>query len=201
MSRWKSSEILIKYEMEIVQYTHPGIPFKQNFGFNTTNSPPQLKELVAFEDDLFTMIKELKFRQVRNSFQNDLTKRVQEIRNSKEIIVKADKTRNLYKIPVDQYRNLLRNNITSEYKKSSDNEVNKVNKEASKIAKKLKIDDRVDKYIESNAFITLKDHKPEFMSRLPCRLINPGKSNLGKVSKIILENMVKHIKMKTSSNQ
>ena len=77
----------------------------------------------------------------------------------------------------------------------------KINKEASKIAKKLDIDNRVDKYIESNAFITLKDHKPEFMSRLPCRLINPAKSNLGKVSKVILENMVRQIRTKTGSNQ
>ena len=107
----------------------------------------------------------------------------------------------LYKVPVKEYKNLLKTNITSEYKKSSVDMVAKINKEASKIAKKLDIDNRVDKYIESNAFITLKDHKPEFMSRLPCRLINPAKSNLGKVSKVILENMVRQIRTKTGSNQ
>ena len=37
------------------------------------------------------------------------------------------------------------------------------------------------------AFITLKDHKKNFQASLPCRLINPSKSELGKVSLVKLE--------------
>ena len=39
------------------------------------------------------------------------------------------------------------------------------------------------------AFITLKDHKENFKNSLPCRLINPAKSEMGLVSKWILGNI------------
>ena len=39
---------------------------------------------------------------------------------------------------------------------------------------------------EAEAFISLKDHKDNFESNPKYRLINPAKTELGKVSKIIL---------------
>ena len=48
---------------------------------------------------------------------------------------------------------------------------------------KLGIDDRVDATADKDAFITLKDHKPNFANKPTCRLINPTKSEIGKVSK------------------
>ena len=197
----KVEKFITNMRWKLFHVLNPGTTQCQNYGFNTTKSPPQLKELIGFEEDLFKMVKEIKFRQVHNNFQRDLRKCVSEIRNSNDIITKADKTRNLYTIPVNDYRKLLKDNITSEYKKANHIQVDEVNKEASKITKTLNIDDRIDTYIESNAFITLKDHKPEFISRRPCRLINPAKSNLGRISKKIIESIVKDIKSKTKSNQ
>ena len=52
-----------------------------------------------------------------------------------------------------------------------------------KIATKLGIDDRVDTTANKDAFITLKDHKPNFANKPTCRLINPTKSKIGKISK------------------
>ena len=40
---------------------------------------------------------------------------------------------------------------------------------------------------KSNAFITMKDHKDRFMNDLPCRLINPSKPEMRRVSKSILD--------------
>ena len=40
---------------------------------------------------------------------------------------------------------------------------------------------------KAKAFISLKDHKPDFENHPKCRLINPAKSQLGKVSKAILD--------------
>ena len=51
------------------------------------------------------------------------------------------------------------------------------------------------------AIITLKDHKPNFRSSLPCRLINPSKSELGKVSKVLLENINKQLVELLNVNQ
>ena len=38
-----------------------------------------------------------------------------------------------------------------------------------------------------NILVTLKDHKNNFQNTLPCRLINPSKSELGRISKFKLE--------------
>ena len=59
--------------------------------------------------------------------------------------------------------------------------------------KKINLDDRIDSLANNPAFITLKDHKPNFRSSLPCRLINPSKNELGRVSKVLLENINKQL--------
>ena len=41
--------------------------------------------------------------------------------------------------------------------------------------------------IEKEAFITLKDHKPNFQDHPSCRLINPSKPEIGVISKHILD--------------
>ena len=46
---------------------------------------------------------------------------------------------------------------------------------------KLGIDDRVDATADKDAFITLKDHKPNFANKPTCRLINPTKSEIDEV--------------------
>ena len=37
---------------------------------------------------------------------------------------------------------------------------------------------------ETEAYITIKDHKESFPNKIPCRLINPSKSSVGKISKV-----------------
>ena len=59
--------------------------------------------------------------------------------------------------------------------------------EANEIAKRLNLDDRVNTTAKREAFITLKDHKPNFANNPTCRLINPAKSEIGKISKQILD--------------
>lgn len=47
-------------------------------------------------------------------------------------------------------------------------------------------DDRIDTTANKDAFISLKDHKPNFANKPTCRPINPTKSEIGKMSKEIL---------------
>ena len=138
----------------------PGNKSKETFGFKSTNPPPPIRELAAFEDDLHKLVKDIEFRPVRNNFQNDLKAQIRKIHESQDVIIKADKSKNLYSVPIQEYNVLLENNITTEYKKTNDERIKKVNIEASKIAKNIKLDDRIDKYVESDAFLTIKDHKP-----------------------------------------
>ena len=69
------------------------------------------------------------------------------------------------------------------------------------IAQKLNIDDRVDTMAEEDAFITLKDHKPNFTDKPIYRLVNPVKSDIGKVSKKILDRINTTIVQKCKFNK
>ena len=53
----------------------------------------------------------------------------------------------------------------------------------------------------TDAFITLKDHKPNFPTNPKCRLINPSKRELGKVSHFFIEKVNTIIRDKSLANQ
>ena len=90
-------------------------------------------------------------------------------------------------MPPNDYKKLLYENITKTYKKSTNRLEHAINMEAKHIAKNIKMDDRIESLTKTRVFITLKDHKENFRSSHPCRLINPSKSELEKVSKAIVE--------------
>ena len=93
------------------------------------------------------------------------------------------------------------NNITKTYKTSNRNRVNDVNLDAKKIADKLKIDDGVKKIQETEEFLTIKDHKEVLPHTLSFRLLNPSKSDIGKISKSLLDAMNENILKYTNVNQ
>ncbi len=51
------------------------------------------------------------------------------------------------------------------------------------------------------AFISLKDHKENFENNPKCRLINPAKSESGKLSKIILDKINSNLRKVLNLNQ
>ena len=69
------------------------------------------------------------------------------------------------------------------------------------IDKKIAQDLRLDEVsANGDAFITLKDHKPDFINNPTCRLINPTKSEIGIISKHILDNINEEIIKVTKAN-
>ena len=54
---------------------------------------------------------------------------------------------------------------------------------------------------ENEAFLIITDHKPNFPNNVSCRLLNPCKSEIGKVSKVYSENINNSIRSSTDSNQ
>ena len=112
--------------------------------------------------------------------------------------VAAEKSRNLYSMPADKYKKLLLENKS--YKKAADDTCEQINAEAGKLAKKLVLDDRMKVLARSQAFITLKDHKPKFVDKLSCRLINPVKPEMGIVSRKIVAGIVENLRGKVSTN-
>ena len=114
---------------------------KETYGFKSRKCPNGVDELTKFEDDLMLMIENIEFRNVSNTFQDQLKNDISEIRNTEKVIIPADKIRHLYKMKKDDYNKYLTDNITETYKKSNMNKVNKLNLEGKKIGDKLSISD------------------------------------------------------------
>ena len=134
------------------------------------------------------MTENIKFKNVKCWFQQKLSSDIQtNIKKSSDLLIPADKTSNFYKIGSTAYNELLQKTITKTYKKVSPDTTSSIELEAKEIAKRLDLDDRVNTTAKREAFITLKDHKPNFANNPTCRLINPAKSEIGKISKQILD--------------
>ena len=174
---------------------------KETYGFKSPVTPQSHSEFDAFEEAAYAMIRNIEYKEKRKPFQQQLARDVKEINFSPCVFVEADKTGNLYKMDVEDYNKLVRENVTKVYEKSGDSVQRNINCEAKQIAKRLDLDDRMEIYAEREAFITLKDHKEDFQQRPQCRLINPAHPEMGIVSKQLLERCVKQVRETTSANQ
>ena len=174
---------------------------KETFGFKSTKPAPLIPELKEFEDGLLNIIQNINFRQTNDVFQKKLKEDITAIKNDNRVYVKADKTNNFYKITPEEYDKLLDKNVQKDYKKDTRTTKPTNTTEDKCIAEKLQLSDRIDTPAQNNAFITLKDHKPNFKNNPQCRLINPCKTEIGKISKQILDRINKTILQKTKLNQ
>ena len=175
--------------------------YKNTHGFKSTKNPPPIDELKEFEDDMLKLVQSTKFKHVNNSFLNSLKEDTERIKKDPKLLIAADKTTNFYKLEPSKYNHLLEQNITKSYKKTHHDTIRDIHTENKKIATKLGIDDRVDTTANKDAFITLKDHKPNFANKPTCRLINPTKSEIGKISKEILDGINNSITRASNFNQ
>ena len=151
--------------------------------------------------EFYSMLSNIEFKKIHNQTLNEIGITAKKIKNSSLAIVPADKSPNFYKMNIDDYSNLIKKSITSNYKKTKDETIASLNKRSAEICRNLEIDDRVEKYQSSSAYILLKDHKPNFLSKPQCRLINPAKTDLGKISKQIIERITLAVKNVISVNQ
>ena len=71
-----------------------------------------------------------------------------------------------------------------------------INMKAKHISKKVELNSRIECLAKNSAFISLKDHKPNLQSSLPCRLISPSKSDIGKINKSILDRINHNLRNK-----
>ena len=73
--------------------------------------------------------------------------------------------------------------------------------EANHTAKKIEIADRVECMARKPAYVMQKHHKENFNIDSKYCLVNPAKSELRKVAKIIVENINKDVSEKLHCNQ
>ena len=90
-----------------------------------------------------------------------------------KLYIGADKTTNFYKMDKDSYSELLKKNVTNDYKKAPSDTVDKTNKKQIEIVAKLDLDDRVFATQKKDAYVTIKDHKENYLNDTKCRLLNP----------------------------
>ena len=176
---------------------------RPNFGFKSENSPPSIREISDFEKDMWNLVENIKFNKYRNEFQKQLIKDVKNIKNTKGIIMKSDKTRNYYDISTENYLKLKHNNITQHYHKHDVKIIDEINQEASEAVENLNDDllKKVEILNNQEAYITIKDHKQNFQHEPKCRLINPTKSEIGIISHQILTRINNDIRNKINVNQ
>ena len=120
---------------------------------------------MSFEENLTKSVKSLRFRKVANKFQRTLAKDLKGIRSSNKTLTAADKTSNMYRLSKEEYSNLLQNTIKSKYKKTDKRTATNINEEGIKHAREANVIDRIEINGTSNSFITLKDHKENFLNR------------------------------------
>ena len=147
------------------------------------------------------MYQNIEFKHSPSSFQSQLSKDMKKITASAKILVKADKTSNMYLMEPSNYKKLLTDNISQGYRKTNNKASFSINNEARMIASSLGIDNRIDVLAEKPAYVTLKDHKSNFLENPKCRLINPSKSEIGLISKKLLDEINNRIRAITKPNQ
>ena len=166
-----------------------------------TSNPPHIKQLDKFENEMIGMVKEIQFRKMRNNIQQNMYEDMRRFKESESIFVKSDKSGNLYEIEKGRYKQMMFKEVVKNYKKAPPDLEKELNNDAKMLAHRLGIVDRVEKYNTKNCFITIKDHKSDFKTNPECRLINPAKTQLSRVSKIIVQEICDSLRLALNINQ
>ena len=90
-----------------------------------------------FEDEMFNLTKNLKFKHYTDNFQQTLSENCNKIKREKKMIIPADKTTNYYLVDKKDYIDLRSKNITKDYKKAGDILFEEASKADLKIALKF----------------------------------------------------------------
>ena len=135
------------------------------------------------------LIRNIKFRKIRNTFQEKLKEDIKLIKESNKTMTSADRISNMYRLTKEQSDKLIMKSITSTYKKANNNIKKQINMALKNLMKEKNGIKRMETYEESNDFIT-NDCKESFDNHPAVRLINLAKNELGRISKLILDKII-----------
>ena len=125
-----------------------GIPFSNNedndrktewHGLKSLSSPSPVKELTSFENELISLVKNIKFRKAINHFQDQLQQDLKRMKASNKTMTFADKTTNIYRLTREEYEKKVNESITTTYKKASNNIKKKINAAVKKVLRNNKV--------------------------------------------------------------
>jgi hypothetical protein len=93
----------------------------------------------------------------------------------------------IYETSAENYNKILKENVTKSYKVSKNDVLEGINFDLSQIANDLSISDRIETMAPKKRISNSKRSQRKFRNKpYKFRLINPAKSELGKISKITL---------------
>ena len=98
----------------------------ERYGLKSLYCPKQVREFLAFKNDLIAHVKNIKFRKYNNSFQTKLNKDIKSLHNSNKTVMFGNKTSNLYHLIKEEHNKLL--HLTFKYKKVAEKIKDKINK-------------------------------------------------------------------------
>ena len=164
-------QVMEKIEIVIKRMRWKAIQFSNNenndrkmewYGVKSLTSPRPVKELTPFRSELISLVKNIKFKKVRNHFQDRLQKDLRKVKASNKTMTFADKTTNVYRLTREEYEKILNDSLTATYKKASNNIKIKINVAGKQVLRNNKVLKRMQANGENNCFISLKDHKENF---------------------------------------
>ena len=137
------------------------------------------------EDEIF------KYRDVTDHFQNRLSDDLRRIKLSLNMLIFADKTRNINERHQHLYHQLLTNSITRSYKQSEDKDVDEMDhgKSEKRLQSPLPLETKFKQWPNNRRALPTKRSQGKFRKFPNCRLINAAKIELCKIGKVILNKM------------
>ena len=118
-----------------------------------------------------------------------------------EVVVYSDKTSQLYVMNLEEYKKFMGKEIMKSYRRVDTHVTDDIDKEAASLAHEVQLDNRIEGIALKQSFLTIKDHKEDFPGKLSFRLITPAKSNMGQISKSILDRVNSKVREETRYNQ
>ena len=111
----------------------------KNYSLKSLNCAPKIKEMTNL-NDLTNLLKNLKFRATKSSFEQQLTEDIRTIKNTRTTLTFEEKTSNVLK---GQYEKLVNNAITTSYKKVSKKAQDQINNQGKNILKNKEVIKRI----------------------------------------------------------
>ena len=102
------------------------------YGLKSNKCPPQVKDLIAFDEDMIDFVHQIRFPKVKSNFQRKLNKDLKTIKSSNKTLTPVDKISKMHKLTTDEYYPLLDNAVTATYKKATKGIEYIINKEGIK---------------------------------------------------------------------
>ena len=83
--------------LPFLNQTEIHVPTEESYGFKSGNSPPQVNDLIPFDNSMTNLIQDIKFKDVKCSFQNKLNNDIKnKITKPDRLLIPTDKTTKSY---------------------------------------------------------------------------------------------------------